>query len=88
LWSWRQECIQPLGDQPPPLRKKVAVALGGEQGRISGDALAGEGLVAVFGDQLWDVGGGGLVADAAVGAAADEGEVGDVVDLACPVSTT
>ena len=64
-----QKLIQPLGDQPPPLRQKVAVALGGEQGRIGGDALAREGLVAVVGDQFGDIGSGGLVADAAVGAA-------------------
>lgn len=31
MWSWRQECIQPLGDQPPPLCQEVAVALGSEQ---------------------------------------------------------
>ena len=56
----RQEIIQPHDNQPPPLRQKVAVAHEAEHGRIGGDALAREGLVAVVGDQLGDIGSGGL----------------------------
>lgn len=76
-----QKRVQPLSDQPPPFRQESLVALHGEQIGVSGDALALEGLLTIGLSHLWEVEGRLLGTDLAVGLAADEGEVGDVIGL-------
>ena len=55
--------------------------LHGEQVGVGGDALTLEGLIAIGLSHLWEVEGRLLGTDLAVGLAADEGKVGDVIGL-------
>jgi len=55
--------------------------LHGEQAGVGRDALALEGLIAIGLLDLWEIEGRLLGTDLAVGLAADEGEVGDVIGL-------
>ena len=78
-----QELVQSVGDQLAAGFQEVGVAVHGVEGPVGWDALQAEVVGAEFGQQVGQVLGGGLVADAAVGAAADAGEVGTLL-LAMP----